>query len=55
MINKKIKAPAALPMSLELDGCSFSPTDVPHDDRVVGAPREQHPLDGVPTESSHPT
>lgn len=42
-------------VSLELDGCPSSPTDVPHDDRVVGAAGEQHPPARVPAESSHPT
>ena len=50
-----VKAPAALLVSLELDGCSFPPADVPHDNGVIGAAGEQHSLDGVPTESSHPT
>lgn len=27
-------------VSLELDGCPFSPADVPHDDRVIGTARE---------------
>lgn len=49
------KAPGVLLVSLELDGRAFSPADVPHDHGVVGAAREQHPLDGVPAERRHPT
>lgn len=46
---------ADLRVSLELDGCSFSPSDVPHDDRVIRTAREQHPLDWIPTQRGHPT
>lgn len=38
-------------VSLELDGCSFPPADVPHDDRVIGAPRTA-PAGRVPAEQS---
>lgn len=31
------KAPVVLLVSLELDGSSFSPADVPHDHGVIGA------------------
>ena len=42
-------------MSLQFNGCSFSPSDVPHDDGVVRAAGEQHPLDRVPTQRRHIT
>lgn len=37
-------------MALQLDGRAFAPSNVPHDDGVVGASREQHPLRRVPAQ-----
>lgn len=37
-------------MSLQFDGGAFAPSDVPHDDRVVRAAGEEHPLHRVPAQ-----
>lgn len=42
-------------MSLQFDGGSFAAPDVPHDDGVVRAAGEQHPLNWIPTERRHVT
>lgn len=40
-------------VSLQFDGSAFASSDVPHDDGVVWAAGEQHPLDRVPTQRRH--
>lgn len=42
-------------VSLQFDGGPFATPDVPHDDGVVWAAGEQHPLDGIPAQRSHVT
>lgn len=42
-------------VSLQFDGGAFAPSDVPHDDGVVWAAGEQHPLDWVPTQRRNVT
>lgn len=42
-------------MSLQFNGGAFPPSDVPHDDGVVRATGEQHPLNRVPTQRRHVT
>lgn len=37
-------------VSLQFDGRALAPSNVPHDDGVVRAPREQHPLRRVPAQ-----
>lgn len=37
-------------VSLQFDGGAFAPSDVPHDDRVVRAAGEEHPLHRVPAQ-----
>lgn len=40
-------------VSLQFDGGSFAAPDVPHDDGVVWAAGEQHPLSWIPAKRSH--
>lgn len=42
-------------MALQFDGGAFAPSDVPHDDGVVRAAGEQHPLNWVPTQRHNVT
>lgn len=42
-------------MSLQQQRAALAAPDVPHDDAVVGGPREQQPLDGVPPQGCYAT